>query len=99
MSTNKNNPHRGSDFDDFLKEEKIYDDVCAIATKRIIAAQVAESLQELNKSVAELAKDMKTSRAAVHRILDKRNDSVSLRTLTKTAAALGKQLKIEFVAA
>ncbi|HLB34910.1 MAG TPA: helix-turn-helix transcriptional regulator [Chthoniobacterales bacterium] len=98
MSANKKNKYRGSDFDDFLKEEGIYEDVCALAVKRIIATQVAASLKECNKSVADLAKEMKTSRAAVNRLLDERNYSVSLRTLAKTASALGKRLNIELVA-
>ena len=95
----KKNKHRGSDFDNFLKEEGIYEDVSAMAVKRIIANQVADSLKELNKSVADLAKEMKTSRAAVDRILDEKNYSVSLRTLSRTASALGKKLNIELVAA
>ena len=99
MSLNKKNKHRGSDFNDFLKAEGIYEDVSAMAVKRIIANQVADSLKELNKSVADLAKEMKTSRAAVDRILDEKNYSVSLRTLSRTASALGKKLNIELVAA
>jgi antitoxin HicB len=31
------NPHTGSDFDDFLKEENLYEDCSAIAIKRVLA--------------------------------------------------------------
>lgn len=99
MSTNKKNKHRGSSFDDFLKEESIYENVAAAAAKRIFAGQVADSLKELNKSVADLAKEMKTSRAAVNRILDEKNCSISLRTLVKTASILGKRVSIELLPA
>lgn len=89
------NKHRGSDFDDFLKEENIYEEVCAAAAKRAIAAQLTEALQAQKKTVAQLAREMNTSRAAVHRLLDAENDSLSLKTLAKAATALGKRLRLE----
>ena len=99
MSTNKSNKHRGSDFDDFLREEGIYEEVCAAAVKRVLAAQVAEALEEMHKTVSDLAREMNTSRAAVNRILDETNYSVSLRTLSKVASVLGKRVKMELVPA
>ncbi len=93
------NKHRGSDFDDFLKEEQIYEEVCAAAAKRAIAMQVADALQAQKKSIAQLAREMKTSRAAVHRLLDEKNDSLSLKTLAKVAAVLGKRLHLELMPA
>ena len=42
---------------------------------------------------------MKTSRAAVNRLLDAKNYSLSLRTLAKAASALGKRIKVELVEA
>jgi antitoxin HicB len=42
-----------------------------------------------------LAKRMKTSRAALDRLLDPDNSSVTLATLGKTARALGRTLRIE----
>lgn len=93
------NKHRGSDFDDFLKEENIYEEVCAAAAKRAIAAQVAEALQAQKKTIAQLAKEMNTSRAAVHRLLDENNDSLSLKTLAKAATVLGKRLRLELTPA
>lgn len=99
MNKNKKYSHRGSNFDDFLKEEGLYEAVSAAAAKRIIANQVSESLKELDKSMTDLAKEMKTSRAAIHRLLDEKNDAISLKTLVKAASALGKTLKIELVPA
>lgn len=39
----KKNPHRGSSFDDFLKEDGIFDQVQAESLKRAIAEQLEES--------------------------------------------------------
>jgi antitoxin HicB len=39
----KRNPHIGSNFDDFLKEEGIFDKVQAKALKRALAEQIQES--------------------------------------------------------
>lgn len=95
----KQNRHRGGKFDDFLKEEGLYEEVCAAAAKRVLAAQISEALAAQNKTVAELAREMKTSRAAVNRILDEKNYSLSLKTLSRAASALGKRLRLELVEA
>jgi len=44
-----------------------------------------------------MARTMKTSRAALDRLLDPRNGSVTLRTIERAAAAVGKRLRIELV--
>jgi antitoxin HicB len=93
------NKYHGSNFDDFLKEEGIHGEVCAAAAKRVLAAQMAEALHSQHKTVAELALEMKTSRAAVHRILDEKNVSLSLKTLSRAAAALGKRIRLDLVEA
>lgn len=98
MKTKKNR-HRGGNLDAFLKEEGVYEEVCAAAAKRVLAAQVAEALAAQHKTVAELAREMKTSRAAVNRILDEKNYSLSLKTLSRAASVLGKRLKLELVEA
>ncbi len=93
----KRHQHRGSSFDDFLKQEGIYEETCAVATKRILATQLSEELERQHKSLSQLAREMHTSRAAVNRLLDAKNYSVSLKTLSRLAAVLGKRLKLELV--
>ena len=44
----KRNSHTGSNFDAFLKEEGIYDQVQAKALKRVLAEQLAESMEAAN---------------------------------------------------
>ena len=48
-------------------------------------------------SKAEMARRMHTSRAALDRLLDPDNDAISLGTLQKAAAAVGRQLRLELV--
>ena len=97
MKNKAKNKHRGGNFDDFLKEEGIYEEVCAAEAKRVLAQQMAQALEQQHKSVAELAREMKTSRAAVNRILDEKNVSLSLKTLSRAATVLGKRIRLELV--
>lgn len=96
MSKNK---HRGSDLRDFLNERGILGEVEARALKRAMSLQIGRLLEEEAITKAEMAARMKTSRAAVDRLLDASNSSVTLNTLGKAARALGRKVKIEFVRA
>jgi len=88
-STKKQKGRIGSSFDDFLKEEGIYEGVTARAIKRVIARQLDALMQEQGISKTELARSMKTSRAQLDRLLDPENESVTLGTLTRAAQAVG----------
>jgi antitoxin HicB len=85
----------GSDFDDFLEEEDLLEEVTAIAVKRVIAFQLQQKMSELCLSKTEMAKRMRTSRSSLDRLLDPSNASVSLQTLHVAAGALGGRLKVE----
>ncbi len=85
----------GSDFDEFLNEEGLLEEVTAVAVKRYIAYQLATKMDETNLSKAEMARRMKTSRSALDRLLDPENSSVTLQTLQSAVQALGGRLKIE----
>ncbi|MGV0981631.1 MAG: Fis family transcriptional regulator [Polynucleobacter sp.] len=87
--------HIGSSFDDFLKEESIFDHSSAVAVKRVIAWQIEQEMikQKLTKTL--MAKKMHTSRAALNRLLDESDTSLTLLTLTSAASALGKMIKFE----
>lgn len=87
----------GSSFDDFLKEEGIYEEVTARAIKRVIARQLDELMEEQGLTKSELAKRMRTSRAQLDRLLDPKNESVTLGTLTRAAQAVGRHLWMELV--
>ncbi len=85
----------GSDFDKFLEEEGLLEEVTAVAVKRYIAFQLAAKMDETNLSKAEMARRMETSRSALDRLLDPDNSSVTLQTLQSAVQALGGRLKIE----
>src|SRR5437016_14158151 len=90
----KANPHTGSRFDDFLKDEEIFDEVQARALKRALAEQLEESMQPAKLTKLEIAKKMATSRSQPERVLDPSTVSVRLDTLIKAAHALGKEIEI-----
>jgi len=93
------NPHAGGNFDDFLREEGILEEVEAVAIKRAVAMQLADLIQAKKVKKTDLSKRMATSRASLDRLLDPENPSVTLATLSRAARALGRQVRIEFVPA
>jgi antitoxin HicB len=95
----KNNPHVGSNFDDFLREEGIYEEVEAAALKKVIAMALTRQMKRRHVSVSKLAGVLGTSRAAISRVLDEHNTSITLTTLSRTATALGCKVRMEIVAA
>ncbi len=93
----KKNPHAGSSLDDFLKEEGILEEVEAAALKRALALKIADFMDKKHLQKTAMAREMRTSRAALDRLLDPDNTSVTLGTLTRAARALGRKLKIDLV--
>ncbi|MCX6082050.1 MAG: helix-turn-helix transcriptional regulator [Chloroflexi bacterium] len=88
------NKHIGSDFDNFLAEEGLLEQAETVAVKRVIAYQVEQLMKQQNLSKTEMSRRMNTSRAALERLLDPANQSVTLQTLDRAARALGKRLQI-----
>jgi len=89
------NQHRGGNFDDFLKEEGIFEEVQAKALKRALAEQLDDAMQAINLSKVDMAKRMETSRSQLDRVLDPANLSIQLDTLMKAANAVGKTVEIK----
>jgi DNA-binding Xre family transcriptional regulator len=87
----------GSSFDEFLKDEGIYEQVTARAIKRVIARQLDALMEDEGLTKSELARRMRTSRAQLDRLLDPENESVTLGTLARAAQAVGRQLRMELV--
>jgi len=87
--------HVGSDFDDFLEEERMLEEAEAVAAKRVIAFQIAQEMERSHLTKSEMARRMRTSRPALDRLLDPTNRSVTLSTLERAASAVGKKLKVE----
>jgi len=89
------NPHFGSSFDDWLKEQGLYEEVTTHAIKRVIAWQIEQAMKAQGISKAEMARRMHTSRTQLDRLLDPDNDKVQLDTVQRAAAAIGRKLKLE----
>jgi antitoxin HicB len=98
MARKKANPHVGSKFEDFLAAEGQLEAATAVAIKRVLAWQLEKAMKEANVSQAELARRMKTSRAVIHRLLDATDPSVTLSTISKAAAALGRSVRLQLAA-
>lgn len=93
------NKHIGSRLDELLEEDGVLEDVTAVALKRVIAWQIAEEMRAQQLTKTTLAKRMHTSRAALNRLLDEEDASLTLTTLASAAAALGKTVSIHLTPA
>lgn len=83
-----------SDFDEFLKDDNIYEEVNEIAIKRVIAYQLEQEMKVQNITKTKMAEMMNTSRAVVNRLLNPDNSSLTLHTLQSATNVLGKKLNI-----
>jgi antitoxin HicB len=90
----KLNPHAGSNFDDFLKEDGIYEEVQARALKRALAEQLDDAMHSGKLTKISMAQRMSTSRSQLDRVLDPSNLSIQLDTLIKAASAVGRTVEI-----
>ena len=61
----------------------------------VIAAQIADAMKKKGLTKTAMAAEMETTRAQLDRLLDPKDDSVTLGTLKRAAKALGKTLRLE----
>jgi len=87
--------HIGSAFDDFLENEGILAEAEAIATKRVITYMLEQYKEERHLSKVEMAKTIGTSRSELDRLLNPENTSITLSTISRIAAALGKKITLQ----
>jgi predicted transcriptional regulator len=90
------NRHWGSTLDDFLHEEGIYEAAKVEAVTRVISWQIADEMRKRGITKTQMAEQMHTSRAQVDRIL-KAKGNVTIETLQRAAALVGRELRIELV--
>jgi antitoxin HicB len=86
--------HNGSTFDSFLEEQGLREQVEAVAIKRVLAWQFQQAMRRQQKTKQAMARQLRTSRSQLDRLLDPENVSVSLDTIARAAQALGKRLII-----
>jgi plasmid maintenance system antidote protein VapI len=93
----KGNPHWGSTLDDWLKEEGLYEEVQAIVEKELIAKQLEQAMKKKRITKKRMAELMKTSRTQVDKLLNPRDGNVTIKTLHKAAAVVGKRFEYKLV--
>jgi len=89
------NPHLGSTLASLLRNDDIYEDAKNDAVKAVLAYKLQQAMKEQNVSKARMAERMETSRSQLDRLLDPENESVTLHTLKRAAAAVGMRLELE----
>ncbi len=80
-----------------MKEEGLFETVHILAVKHVLTYKILEIMRKKKLAKDALAKRMKISRAALDRLLDPDNTSVTLTTLGKAACALGRTLRVELI--
>jgi len=91
------NPHEGSSFDDFLKEDGIYEECTAGALKKVLAWQLEEEMKNKKITKKVMAERMETSRSQLDRLLDPEKTGVSLETMQRAASVVGRELRIDLI--
>lgn len=89
------NKYTGSNFDDFLEEEGLLEELSAKAHKRLLTLQLYDIMKEAKMSKTGLAERLQTSRSQLDRLLDPDNTTITLESLERIAHAVGKTLRVE----
>lgn len=72
-------------------------EVTTASVKRVLAWQLEQAMKEQKLTKSAMARRMETSRPQLDRLLDPNNVSVTLDTLTKAGAAVGRKVRLELV--
>jgi len=88
--------HMGSNIDDFLKQEGIFEESQAQAVKEVVAWQLAKAMKKRKISKNRMAALLKTSRTQVDRLLSSKDD-ITLSSLQRAAAIVGRRVSINLV--
>jgi predicted XRE-type DNA-binding protein len=90
------NQHWGSSLDDFLNDEGIYETFKAQAEKEAIVWQLKKAMKARKITKKRMAELMQTSRTQVDKLLNPAGN-VTLETLHKAAAVVGKRVEVRLV--
>ncbi len=97
-STLNNARHLGQDFDEYLAEEGVLEQTHALALKRLISIKIEEQMRLKTITKTEMARRMNTSRAALNRLLDASETSLTLITLVSALRALELDIQVQITA-
>jgi len=90
MKKRKGKIDRSESFDEFLAKDGLLAETEDAALKEIIADQIRVAMDKKGITKSAMAARMKTSRRQLDRLLDPRNQSVTLSTLRRAATAVGR---------
>ncbi|MEO6994241.1 MAG: hypothetical protein ABI273_11470 [Lacunisphaera sp.] len=65
-----------------------------VALKRSLTASILKKMAKDKLSITALAERMGTGRTAVRRVLDAKNTSITFRSMSRAAQAVGLQIKL-----
>jgi antitoxin HicB len=83
--------------DSLLDEEGTRDEFQAVAIKEVLAWQIEQAMKKQGLSRKRLAERMGTSRSQIGRLLDPHDGNVTLVTLQRAAAMVGRKVRLELV--
>jgi len=89
--------HPGQFFDDYLKEQGVYEATTEQAVKRVLAFQLAEAMKQQGISRVEMARRLRTSRSELDCLLDSWQAGVTVDVLARAAKEVGRELRLELV--
>jgi len=88
--------HHGPNLDDFRKPESVFEETQALVVKELVVWQLTEAMQQRSLTKTQLATMLNTRRSQVGPLLDPTRN-VTLSTLPRAAALVGRKVQIELV--
>ena len=83
------NKHIGSSLNSFLDEMKIREETELLAIKKTLTLRLRQAMKRASLSQSRLAKEMRTSRTVINRMLDPSDTGATLAILTRASQVLG----------
>ena len=85
---------RRSSLSSFLDEMNIREETELLAIKKTLALQLRRAMRRRRVSQSQLARQMRTSRTVINRMLDPSDTGVTLATLSRASRVLGLRVDI-----
>ena len=86
--------HIGSSFESFLEEQGTFDEVDALAIKRVVAWEIKQAMEAKHVRKKDMAIALGTSRTQIDRLLDPDNPNIEVKTITRAARHVGLRIKM-----
>jgi plasmid maintenance system antidote protein VapI len=90
------NKHKGSSVRSFFEETGEWEEVEALAQKKVVAETLRRQMEKDKVTKAELARRIQTSRSQVDALLNADDPGLTLMTMVRASFALGLRPDIRF---